>query len=372
MALAPYFRRSAVAAAQVLSGFDEDAIRRQLHSVTVGIGYADQGGATPEGRFCIEMAVRLLARLYPRLRIQGPENRALIDLAKAINIDIELIDEECDFNLCIGSGAPRGKQNIFLGSDRWDARISPQSDRVSGDSPNPFGAGAAACLGAAYLFRSIFLEDSLDEEDLVLSTLDLENQPSESQLELGAVEIPSSTVLVGLGAIGNAAMWALARAGSAGTIHLVDPESIELSNLQRYLLAECGDENKPKVEFVRRFLNQHLAGNTHQLTWEQFTATEGYKWDRVLVALDSAKDRRAVQDTLPRWIVNGWTQPGDLGVSVHPWREGACLACLYLAKGETPNEDELIASALGLSDQAHQQQIRRLLVGDEPTPRASR
>jgi hypothetical protein len=57
-----------------------------------------------------------------------------------------------------------------------------------------------------------------------------------------------------------------------------------------------------------------------------------------------------VQAALPQWIGNAWTQPGDLGISVHERFDGtgACLACLYLPSGAVPNEDELVASALGI------------------------
>src|SRR5262249_8213226 len=62
------------------------------------------------------------------------------------------------------------------------------------------------------------------------------------------------------------------------------------------------------------------------------------------------RDRRSVQATLPQWIANAWTQTGDLGISVHSRFDGkgACLACLYLPADRAPNEDEIVAAALGV------------------------
>lgn len=54
---------------------------------------------------------------------------------------------------------------------------------------------------------------------------------------------------------------------------------------------------------------------------------------------------------LPRWTLNAWTQRGDLGVSHHGFDdEMACPACLYLPDGVVPDQDEVIANALGLGD----------------------
>lgn len=369
MALADYFQRSAVAAAQILSGFDEEAIRRRLESVTLGVNFGSDATGSPEGRLCIEMSIRLLARLYPRLSINGPEANSWLDLARAINPKIELSDEVGDITLQIGKEGNRGSERtVFLGSNGWDAHVSNHGPQPLGRSSNPLGPGAAACIGAARIFRSVFVDEQLlgADEELTFSTLELKPRESVELPELGAVEIPASTVLVGLGAIGNGVLWSLARAPVGGELHLVDPEPIELSNLQRYVMTALGDERRPKAAFAGNILDGDLSGRAHEVPWDRFVSNEGYKWERVLVALDSAADRRAVQDALPQWIVNGWTQPGDLGVSVHPWKEGACLACLYLAQGETPGEDEQVAIALGLPQQ--QQQIRRLLVGNEPTP----
>jgi hypothetical protein len=95
-----------------------------------------------------------------------------------------------------------------------------------------------------------------------------------------------------------------------------------------------------------------LTAVPHQQTWAEFVRENGYHWPRLLLALDSAWDRRSAQASLPRWIANGWTQPGDLGVSIHPafTGKGACVSCLYLQDKELPSEDKLIADAIGVPE----------------------
>jgi hypothetical protein len=177
-------------------------------------------------------------------------------------------------------------------------------------------------------------------------------------------------VLVGAGAIGNAAAWALSRGSLRGTLVIVDPEEVELSNVQRYSLTSLADVGEPKVDVLSRFFTGELTTELVHDTWQSFVMERGSHWDNVLVALDSARDRRAVQAALPRWIANAWTQPGDLGVSVHPWTEdGACLSCLYLPAGEAPSEDKLIASALGLPRPDVEARIRPILWANGNAPR---
>jgi transcriptional regulator with XRE-family HTH domain len=371
MALPDYFRRSAVAAAQVLQGFDEDAIRERLEAVTVGLALGEDA-LTPEGDVLAEVSVRLLARLYPRLAIDEGQDK-LADLALAINPEIELTEQDAEITLAIGN-APTEGPAIFAGCEGWEAQISNKSPRPIGQTTNPFGPSAAACLAAANLFRLVFLErgkDTLDS-DLTFSTLDLQSRASASPPSTDAVQLGDGNVIVGLGAVGSAAAFTLSRLEDAtGTLSLVDPETIELSNLQRYVLTERNDDQRPKTALAAaEFAKQHsgLAIVEHAVDWATYANRCGYKWERVLVALDSARARRAVQASLPRWIANAWTQPGDLGVSVHPWNAGACLCCLYLPTGTTHSEDKLIAEALGIARPERELQIRQLLYANAPPP----
>ena len=83
--------------------------------------------------------------------------------------------------------------------------------------------------------------------------------------------------------------------------------------------------------------------------------------ERVLVAVDSAQARRAVQAALPRVLTNAWTQVGDLGISRHRFVvDQACACCMYLPEGGQPNEDEIIAGAIGLPGEVRE--VRKLLV----------
>jgi hypothetical protein len=254
MAVPDYFQRGALAAAQAVEGFNEATFRAALEAATIGIGLGSDAAETAEGRLVADLTTRLLARFYPRLAIRAAEDiepfaDSIEALARRINPSVEIVaDDSASIGIAIGNSNHEFENTISVGSDEWLASVGPDPQPL-GDSRNPFGAGAAACLACANVFRFLFLggADQLDSQ-LYYSTYVgdvLSRHPSEQLTVEG--RIPEPSVLVGAGAIGNAAAWALARAPITGTIYAVDPEKIELSNLQRYVLAEREDEGRVKV-----------------------------------------------------------------------------------------------------------------------------
>ena len=354
MALADFFARDAVAISQVLQGFETDAFTEELEGVRVAIAFGEEAATSRDGRELLDLSVRLAARLYPSLTFATvPTADRLADelmvLARSINPQIQTSTTgEANVCLSIGVEAPAADvPTVHAGCDGWLARVGTTGPYKTSDLGNPFGAGFAACLAAANLFRFLFLHDgerSLDAD--VEFPSDFASLPN-----LSGSTLTGPLVLVGVGAIGNSAAWALARTPLIGQVHLIDPEVVELSNLQRYVLCTRDDEGGIKVDVVEKEFVGPLQALPHRGTWASFLKASGYRWERVLVALDSAHDRRAVQGSLPRWIANAWTQQGDLGVSSHSFLgQGACLACLYLPTQKSKNEDEVIAEGLKIPE----------------------
>ena len=372
MALADYFHRDAVAISQVLQGFETAAFVEALEKVRIAVAFDEEAADSRDGRYLLEVSVRLLARLYPSLAFatgtSGMKFAAeLSELARSINPNIETPTiEETDLVLAVGADAPTFEMpTIYAGCDGWQARVGTIGPYRTSNLGNPFGAGFAACIAVANMFRLLFFPDGASLVD------------NDVRFPKNACEYPGLTpttvqepiVLVGIGAVGNSAAWALARAPIAGQIHLVDPEAIELGNIQRYILSTRSDEGNSKVNLVDNEFQGPLRSTPHDGSWASFVTANGYTWERVLVALDSARDRRAVQGSLPRWIVNAWTQVGDLGVSTHVFLgHGACLACLYLPTETSKNEDQIMAEGLKIPEL--QNDVRNLLGNGQATGRA--
>ena len=371
MALADFFSRDVVAISQVLQGFQTDTFVEKLEGVRVAIAFGEEAATSRDGRDLLDLFVRLAARLYPSLSfVTVPAANQFADelttLATSINpnIDVSTVGTY-NVGLAIGADAPAvDVPTIYAGCDGWLARVGTEGPYRTGDTGNPYGAGFAACLAAANLFRFLFLPKgtSLLDVDTTFPP-DVDSFPS-----LTSATLTDPLVLVGIGAVGNSAAWALARTPLTGQVYLVDPQVAELSNLQRYVLCERSDEGGVKVEIVGEKFSGALQALPYHGTWASFLGAQRYRWERVLVALDSARDRRAVQGSLPRWIANAWTQLGDLGVSTHSFLgQDACLSCLYLPTQISKNQDQIIAE--GLKIPQFQDQVRILLGSGQATGR---
>ncbi|ACL97307.2 HesA/MoeB/ThiF family protein [Caulobacter vibrioides] len=149
----------------------------------------------------------------------------------------------------------------------------------------------------------------------------------------GQQKLKAARVLVvGAGGLGAPAALYLAAAG-VGTIGLVDPDIVSLSNLQRQVLYATGDVGRPKVEAASehlRTLNPNTSVETHPVWLDASNAqavVSGY--DLVLDGTDDFATRFAVSDACVvqgKALVSGalgrWT--GQVGV----FHGQPCYRCL--------------------------------------------
>src|SRR6478752_3765239 len=131
MAFADYYARTALAASQILAGFDEPRIRATLDKVKIGIAIGSDAAETKEGRETVDLLVRLLARIYPTLtfRWEGKESQAVgnlsMGLAQQINPNIELASEPTlEIAVGVRLPPPGSWKRIFVGSSGWNAFFS--------------------------------------------------------------------------------------------------------------------------------------------------------------------------------------------------------------------------------------------------------
>lgn len=139
-------------------------------------------------------------------------------------------------------------------------------------------------------------------------------------------------LMVGAGGLGAPAALYLAAAG-VGTIGLVDPDTVSLSNLQRQVLYANADVGRPKVEAATerlRALNPNTTVETHPV-WLDASNAEAVvaKYDLVLDGTDDFATRFAVSDAClvqGKPLVSGalgrWT--GQVGV----FHGQPCYRCL--------------------------------------------
>lgn len=374
-----FYGKASVSAAQILQGVSNAAFLERMGRTRLALSFGDDTAMSREGRVTAELTTNILARLFPNISIvvEGPHSLGikpkLVALALAINPQLEFPDGKTfDIVLQIGKASMvSAPVRIYVGSNGWEALVSSSTPQECGDSGLPFGAAAAACLGCANVFRSVFADvlpsGALDHyASLLVGGFD-----SGLPLPSGADGFRIDHAhLVGAGAIGNGLLWTLAKvAGIEGTLHVVDPESVDLGNLQRYVLTTDSSEKRPKVEVAAAaFAATGLRIVPHARSWGAYLQSRGdHQIGDIAVALDSAEHRIAVQASLPRRVVNAWTQQQNLGISRHDaFGVAPCLACLYMPDGALPDEDDLLMAALQMPD--WQPQIRLLLHTGAPVP----
>jgi Fe-S cluster biogenesis protein NfuA len=156
-------------------------------------------------------------------------------------------------------------------------------------------------------------------------------------------------VVLGLGGIGSAFIAAAASLPSiAGVLALVDGDTLDDTNLNRFLIARPGDTGL-KVELCRQALGFHVGVRACPDWFDTFIEKQGDRHEIAMVGVDSDRVRRAVQATRPRLILNAGTSDiASFRLTRHDYLHGACLSCVSRADlTDHPVEREL-ARQLGL------------------------
>lgn len=381
MALASYFSKDVLAFSQVLKKATNDDFESILNSNIVEIAF-DNSIKDGEGSVSLDLAISLLSRLYPKIKISDLTNEnqeiveKLTEKASAINSSIEITQETPTISLVIGSTKLDNdnlRKIIYVGSDRWIAKLSTENPVGSGNSNLPFAAGASVCIGVSNVFRFIFnklIDDCEFDNDVKLSLINLTQTDEFEKNDIDQIDI-DKIILVGFGAIGNGFVWALSNTPNIkGRFTIIDHEKIELSNLQRYCLAEEKHIGMSKVNIAENlFRDTEIELNTFESKWAEYLNLNGnWKNELVCVGVDSAKDRIAIQSSLPKTILNAYTENNLIGITRHSnFVESACLSCGFIPEQKVKDYSLIVADNLKIPSQ--ERLIREYLYNNIPVDR---
>jgi hypothetical protein len=369
MTLPRFLHRIADATGPLLPGLERSAIGDRLDEVVVALRI-DEATATLDGHATGYLhATNLAARLYPHVVLDAPaplRDRAM-EVATGIHPGIKIADSTVvtDVDL-LWRPAAADATHITVWCDGWLVGID-LDDAPGGATPGAV-AMVAAALGMSQVFRAVFAGELETPRaaaipwtlQLVTVAPDGPELPLPGPIDLGVVH------LAGCGAIGQAVAAALATLPVEGTLVAVDHDKIDLGNLQRYVITRDNDVGKDKPSLIERAL-EHSALEVRPVRtrWGDDDRS-GVGAETVLTALDSERDRIAVQASLPRTIHNAWTSPGDIGVSRHErFGEEACLGCLHWPRERRRNRSEVIAEGL----RQHELRVLSYLGHDVPAGR---
>jgi hypothetical protein len=345
------------AALPLLNDPSRDALVERLETTPIRLRLPDGQADTHNEAFLL--AVNLAARIYPRLVLEapGPLAQEAFDRARSINPLIEF-EDSATFGLSF-EASPGTTEQVNALASGWNVAVDGVPRGKPVEEPSAPALLAAATLGMAAVFRSVFA-DSLPRPrisaepgslNLVSTAPWTTGLPLPKSFDVGRMH------LVGAGAIGQAALLTFSLCGASGDIVVVDPQAIEESNLQRYVLSEDRDIEAPKVRVASRVASDELRIHELPALWGEPVETSPCQ-DTVLVALDSWAQRIEVQGGLHRRIFNAYTGPLDVGWSRHEaFAKEPCLACMYWPNERLPDHYELVAQSLKQSPQ----RVRRYL-----------
>jgi hypothetical protein len=234
-----------------------------------------------------------------------------------------------------------------------------------------FGAQLAALAGAAECFREAMLTLALASGTPPLAEhrigpvrparLVLPPLPLTQPLDLRVLDIISA------GAITNGALLALLRIpGLRGQIRVLDADTIELSNLNRYALADRSMIGQQKVSVLARLSRGrlHIRPCPVRLT---DTAPAGQLAPRVLVGVDDIPSRWVAQRRCGGWLCVGASSRMEILISEHSPGQ-PCGGCMH---PYNDNGEDAIPTVAFVSQLAGLLQAHRLLahtLGHSPQP----
>jgi len=162
----------------------------------------------------------------------------------------------------------------------------------------------------------------------------------------------SRVLVVGAGGLGSPILYYLAAAG-VGTIGILDPDEVSLSNLNRQILHWSEDIGRPKTDSAREKLirfNPGLTVNAHRTALDGGNAEKIVAdYDVVMSAVDSIGSRLVINEACYRanvpWIDGGVDRFAGL-VSVYSPPKGPCYRCLTRGEEHKSGSTPLLLGAL--------------------------
>lgn len=265
----------------------------------------------------------------------------LLEVGSDLIPDVEIHEGESpgrfDAAIVLGNTRWRGSAAHVarIGADEWSGSISAIGDLAPfGKVDFPFGGLVAAALACSEIFkasmrklREFAVEPSLfDEYFAPTRSAAVCLSPRRARAFAGRV---GSFDLVSAGAISHSVLFALSRIPDvSGRVRLLDPETSDISNLNRYALLRRSRLNTTKVaDLKKQDLGLLVTGQAVRFRRGDPNLVPSLA-PTVLVGVDHIPTRWDVQSAQPDWLAIGATTHYSAMASFHDARV-PCAACLH-------------------------------------------
>ncbi len=281
--------------------------------------------------------------------------------------------ETPNLSIVIGNSAEAVENPLYISSNGWSIFLSQKEPCPWKDfENNPLSAIYVSAIAVGEVFKML-VEDFVsieirDEFIYDFITHGKGDQPVKDPVLPTFLDL--DLTMIGCGGVAQAIVFALNQFDLRGRITLIDPDFIDESNKQRYPLAFNENVGMKKVLYLSKYLmdysNNLLTILEHISTYEEAISINEslFKRKEVFISVDNKKTRINLQAALPKIIWNAWTdtQANTLryGIALHDFTdEYQCLACAYYPQGKSPNQMELNATLLGMSEEEINSRIQQ-------------
>lgn len=364
--------------------------------VPLALSISPEWAASPNGHLALYWLASLVSRMgkrYNQIKVLLPQELADVGclipglqstLGDAIFNHLQaadpcggyqLVGELTDDIPLISVGKlQRTAQHLVIEPHGWSAMITRSDISTAATDPpkwlNPIGAALAASLGATEVYFQFNQQNLIGRQSQIPlwisarhctvtnSEDDARNWNDDIPLP-GAIDI-GRWLVVGAGALGGNALAILrtARESLKGSIDIVDPDVVELSNLNRLVdsLAAHVQELKKVNLATLGFRDSKVQVRSHDVSYEYLRKSNKLiveDFDLVMTGVDQMATRAFVQSDWPRFTVDGGTRGYTWRVSTVANRGGtACLGCLA-GKSQQHYGDLVspLGCAVGVADQ---------------------
>jgi hypothetical protein len=288
----------------------------------------------------IDLDIPEVPLLIPQPPLKGDELRtALLDYASGLIPGMRCGSGlgAADLSFVLGDSTIAERHALRVTGTDWSCAVG-LADQIlphRWDGDWPVGALLAAVSAAPEALRAALqrtasatghcLSAEFDSQPGSTVSINLSNRAvPRTPLDLGRVDVISG------GAITNATVYALLRVPElSADLRVIEPETLDLTNLNRYPLSRRSDEKQPKVRVLEGYSRGSFKISGKQARFDDsWPSLLGSLAPRVLVGADQIPVRWAVQRAAPRWLqVSGTSHFFAMASSHHP--DGPCAGCAH-------------------------------------------
>jgi molybdopterin/thiamine biosynthesis adenylyltransferase len=160
-------------------------------------------------------------------------------------------------------------------------------------------------------------------------------------------------VIAGVGAGGGACLHALASLPSLkGILHLVDPDEVKPSNLNRYVYAVRvdADKKRPKVTVAKQlFRSSQVKVHKYHEAYSQFSKSlNGKSVELIVSTVDTSGTRVDIQWDLPKIILDAAVAGTQFYIKKVELGRTPCLGCTHSPQDSSGSIESKLSIVIGL------------------------